>query len=85
MAIDAEYRDMGTWRFRMNWQVLGIAAAAIVFLWFVWPTPYEYTKSAHEIYRVNRWTGVKEIATGQGWASEKPVPVDLSQYTRTRP
>lgn len=37
---------------------------------FIWPTPYEYTRKAPNVWRVNRFTGVTEVSSGSGWMSE---------------
>lgn len=41
--------------------------AAILFLWFVWPTPFIYSKSGVSIVRTDRFTGVREFSTPNGW------------------
>lgn len=42
-------------------------------LWFVWPTPYNYGHFQGEGYRVNRFTGVKEVSTEKGWRSQEEI------------
>lgn len=57
----------------MLWSwILGFAALILVFL-FVWPTPYEYTRKAPDVYRVNRFTGITETATSEGWKTESDI------------
>lgn len=50
--------------------IASCAGLACAFLWFVWPTPYEYTRKAPDIWRVNRFTGVSELATDDGWMTK---------------
>lgn len=38
--------------------------------WFIFPTPYEYTRKAPDIYRVNRFTGLLEVSTAKGWRTQ---------------
>ena len=51
---------------RWLWFVL-LPVLILLFGWFVWPTPYAYTKDGEDLYRVNRFSGVKEISGGDGW------------------
>lgn len=44
-------------------KVLTITLAAVAFAWFIWPTPYVFTRYEGEVIRVNRWTGVQEHST----------------------
>lgn len=44
-----------------------IALAVLAFAYFVYPTPYEYTRRAPNVFRVNRFTGVREVSTANGW------------------
>ncbi len=52
------------------WQWCLIAAIAVLFFLFVWPTPYqiEVERSGYDqVYRVNRFTGKLQRATPEGW------------------
>ena len=44
--------------------------SAFLFLLLVWPTPYEYFRRTSDLYRINRFTGVKEFASSSGWKTE---------------
>jgi len=55
---------------------LGILAAGLL-AWFGWPTPYVVSNFEGTIKRVNRFTGVVETATPNGWYS----PVAETQAT----
>jgi len=48
-------------------QVMAIVVAVFAFLYLVWPTPFIYHRHQGEIYRVNRFSGAKDRATGDGW------------------
>lgn len=43
------------------------------FLWFVWPTPYEFTRKFPEVVRVNRFTGISEQSTESGWKTKGAI------------
>ena len=43
------------------------------FLALIWPTPYIIDDHRHPIWRISRFTGVRELATEDGWKSEKLV------------
>lgn len=58
------------------WPFVAGATGCMAFLVFVWPTPYEYTRKAPDIWRVNRFTGVREIATDDGWKTPGQVEAD---------
>lgn len=55
---------------------------AIAFLWFAWPTPYEYTRRYPNVIRVNRFTGVTQHATADGWKTDRQL-VDDSKAEAT--
>ena len=45
-----------------------LIAVGVLFLVFVWPTPYQiYKHPTGQAYRVNRFTGVTEVALPRGW------------------
>ncbi|MBS1717738.1 MAG: hypothetical protein JSS72_08405 [Armatimonadetes bacterium] len=50
-----------------------IVVAIGLFLFFVYPTPYEYTRKAPDVWRVNRFTGQRDISTADGWKSESEI------------
>jgi hypothetical protein len=45
-------------------------------MWLVWPTPYEYTRKAPNVWRVNRFSGIQEISTSKGWRTESEVTAE---------
>ena len=48
-----------------HWVLIGVG---VLFFAFVWPTPYQiYKHPRGGTYRVNRFTGVTESATHDGW------------------
>lgn len=48
-----------------HWVLIGVG---VLFFAFVWPTPYQiYKHPKGGTYRVNRFTGVTESATHDGW------------------
>jgi hypothetical protein len=50
------------------WQWCLVAAIAVLFFLFVWPTPYQiYKHPKGTAYRVNRFNGVMEVSTENGW------------------
>jgi hypothetical protein len=56
------------WQYMSKRTVGIIATIAILFLAFVWPTPYRiHTHPMGGTYRVNRFTGVTEVSTPLGW------------------
>lgn len=48
-----------------------LGLTALAFLWFVWPSPYEYTRRAQDVWRVNRFTGVRERSSSTGWIKDE--------------
>ncbi len=52
------------------WQIVAAVIAAVLFLYFIWPTPYEYMHFEGDMYRVNRFSGVREVASENGWLSD---------------
>jgi len=50
-----------------------LVVGALGFAWLGWPTPYLYGDTNGEIYRVNRFTGIKQFTTADGWASEREM------------
>lgn len=50
--------------------------AVLFFLFFVWPTPYVITRGEGHVYRVNRFTGVRQQATDKGWRTEVQIARD---------
>lgn len=49
---------------------LAVAVGLCVFSWFVWPTPWEYTRRAPDVFRIHRFSGVREVSSASGWISE---------------
>lgn len=48
------------------WKCLAVAAGVLLWLTFIWPTPYRYLKEGSRNVRVNRFTGnVSELYGGQ--------------------
>lgn len=39
----------------------------LLFLVFVWPTPYEYTRKHPDVVRINRFSGLREYSGDHGW------------------
>ncbi|GIK33430.1 MAG: hypothetical protein BroJett009_24220 [Armatimonadota bacterium] len=58
---------------------VGAAALLLLFGWFVWPTPYEYTRKAPNVWRVNRFTGIQEISTDKGWRTEEAIRAERKE------
>jgi hypothetical protein len=55
--------------------IVGLLVLAL--LVFVWPTPYLIVRdSKGHIYRVNRFTGVREEATEKGWRTKDQLDAD---------
>jgi hypothetical protein len=47
------------------------------FLIFVWPTPFLIVRDARgQVYRVNRFTGVREEATAKGWRTKEQIDAE---------
>lgn len=59
-----------------------VLIGVMVFGWFVWPTQYRYDHmqfgygpARHEgIIRINRFSGVAEVLSTQGWRRLEPTP-----------
>lgn len=62
----------------------GIAVAVVAVFYFVWPTPYEYTRKPPDIFRVNRFTGVRETATTDGWERDSEIQAKLAKAVAAR-
>lgn len=56
-----------------------IGIGVLLFLYFVWPTPYEYTRKYPNVIRVNRFTGVSERPTDGGWKSRKEIHREVQE------
>jgi hypothetical protein len=71
--------NMTNWTNSKRWIV---AICLALFLFFVWPTPYIIgrTGGSGQLQRVNRFTGVVEHATEDGWVRGN----DQSEYGRRR-
>jgi|GEM_PF-5832605 len=50
--------------------LLALVPAAAAFLYFVWPTPYDYSHSEGSYWRLNRNTGIRETSTPSGWKTD---------------
>ena len=63
--------------------MLGVGILGFLFLviclfgFFVWPTPYEVNTKGEEIWRVNRWSGVRELSTTNGWKTEREIEDEI--------
>jgi hypothetical protein len=56
---------------KANWKPVAIITViALLVLYFVWPTPYEYTRKYPNVIRVNRFTGASEKSTNSGWVRQ---------------
>lgn len=44
-----------------------LAALAVLFAVYVWPTPYNYFQSGTHTFRVNRFTGETKMLSYEGW------------------
>lgn len=53
--------------------VVVVLLAAFLFGVFIWPTPYLIVHEKGEIFRVNRFTGVREWSTQKGWLTEEQM------------
>jgi hypothetical protein len=47
----------------------GLVLLALLWLWFIWPTPWDYFHSGSTHLRVNRFTGATEVLTMSGWTT----------------
>lgn len=65
--------NKGPDRRQKSWVWVSGSALAALFLYAVWPTPYEYTRKAPHVYRVNRFSGVTETATAEGWKTDSEL------------
>ena len=54
----------------------GITLLAALFVFFIWPTPYIYLRKAPDVYRVNRFTGVRQVSSSHGWTTQGSTAVD---------
>jgi hypothetical protein len=63
----------------LDWKKVLMTVGVGLFLFFVWPTPYEYTRKAPNIWRTNRFTGVKEQSTSDGWRRESEVAATIAK------
>lgn len=57
-----------------------LTLAVLLFLFFVYPTPWVIATNNGEISRANRLTGVREYATGSGW--KRDVEADFPDRAR---
>lgn len=55
------------WKNRSLWGRIAAGAAVLAFLWLIWPTPYTYGSRSGTPYRMNRFTGVIQYASRDGW------------------
>ena len=46
---------------------------SFVFFWYVWPTPYRLYKLDNSTERENRFTGVVQTLTPDGWLTHKQI------------
>ena len=63
---------------RGNVVLLSVCVFAVLgLLVFVWPTPYLIIRDSRgQVYRVNRFTGVREEATTKGWRTKEQIDSD---------
>lgn len=62
--------------------IIAAILCLFAFFWYIWPTPYEYTRKAPDIYRVNRFTGVQEQGTPDGWKTDKVIAKEFAERSR---
>lgn len=63
--------------------VSAVLLAGIAFYYFIWPTPYEYTRDGKTVIRVNRFSGVRAYGSESGWSSEPPSNLRTGPGLRT--
>ena len=51
-------------------------ASIALFGFFVWPTQYEYTREAPNVWRVNRFSGIRESSTADGWKTDRQIQIE---------
>ncbi len=56
--------------------IFGLVALVGLLAYFVWPTPYEFSHSQGTFWRLNRFTGVRETATSDGWKTDAAIEAD---------
>lgn len=50
--------------------VLALLIGAFAYAFLVWPTPYMIVHEQRSVFRVNRFTGVREDSTEKGWMAK---------------
>ena len=50
--------------------LIAAAVLAILFAYFIWPTPWVYSSDGPTQYRTNRFTAVTEMRLSDGWVSQ---------------
>jgi hypothetical protein len=53
--------------------VLAVLLGALGYAIFVWPTPYVIVHEKGSVFRVNRFTGIREDSTERGWMTRAQV------------
>jgi hypothetical protein len=49
-----------------RWVQVALAVLAVLFVVFVWPTPYRYESTGTTLVRINRFTGDALVITSSG-------------------
>ena len=52
---------------------LAIAPVVACLAWYAWPTPYRVNREAGGVFRVSRFTGLRQQWTTYGWKSADEV------------
>ena len=64
--------------------IVAVILAGIACYYFIWPTPYEYTRDGETVVRVNRFSGVREYGSESGWNTTKPSKPRMTQAERQK-
>ena len=70
-------------KMKKPWRAYIVAALGIcIFGWFIFPTPYEYTRKPPSIWRINRLTGEQVVSTANGWRTERQLDDEAKEKGR---
>src|SRR5436305_11150855 len=53
--------------------VITLVLGAFGYAWLIWPTPYLIIHEKGVVFRVNRFTGVREQSTDNGWMTQRQM------------
>lgn len=61
---------------RLSLLVVALLTAVIAYTVFIWPTPYIIVHEKGVVFRINRFTGVREESTERGWMTKAQLSAD---------